>query len=258
MSVVTIDPRQDSIRPVEATAVEAIHPPSGPPSDGRVSSTPSSTADTAVVYATAVPSSTGSDSWFVPESSGGQQNSGIWATVESFTRGGGPMFASVTPATAHPDGDDDVEGGEGGGGGVSGLERDQALIGLYRMCRIVRIVAALDILFIVAFGIILPVFFIIVPFPICGYLGARWYSHRFLFVYAVYLGMEIIGCFVSVYFVTSSVFIVLRLIYLIINMVIMRMVMRMAGYFKVMSPEDFEFLKTSPVIADYNRGRICF
>jgi hypothetical protein len=168
----------------------------------------------------------------------------------------------VTPALAHPESGAGVVGFGGGGGeegegGVDVLERDRALVALYRMCRVVRVVALIDVLFILAFGIIVPVFFIIVPFPICGYLGARWYSHRFLFIYAVYLGIEIIGCFVSIYFVTSSVFMVLRLIYLIVNVVIMRMVVRMAGYFKIMTPEDFEFFKTSPAIAEYNRKRVC-
>lgn len=211
-------------------------------SSTTIQSSSTDTSTIPVVYAEPVP-----QDWNIPVSRGipEPRHSGMlglgmmWNSQTS--------FASVTPAIP-----------EVAEGGSSSLDREMALIGLYRMCRMIRVVAAIDCLFIIAFGIIAPIFFIIFPFPLAGFLGARWYSYHLTFIYSVYLGMEIVGCFVSIYFFPSIIFIVLRLAYLLLNIMIMRLTVRTAGYFRIMDPEDFVFLRTSPVILEYGIGRTCF
>jgi len=136
-------------------------------------------------------------------------------------------------------------------------ERERILLSLYQRNRFIRAAAILGMAFIIIFGLFQPVFFILLPFPIMGYAGAKWWVYRLLFVYAVYLVIEIIGGIISLIYIHSVVFIVVRVVYVVINMVVARYVINLASYVLVLGPDDFEFLKSSPVIVNYEKTLLC-
>lgn len=137
------------------------------------------------------------------------------------------------------------------------FERERILLGLYQRSRFIRIAAILDVGFIIVFGLFTPIFFILLPFPICGYIGARRWIYRLLFIYTVYLVVEILGGIISLVYIHTPVFIAVRVAYVLINMVIARYTTNLASYILVLAPEDFEFLKNSPAIVDYEKSLCC-
>ena len=137
------------------------------------------------------------------------------------------------------------------------FERERILLGLYQRSRFIRVVAVLDIAFIIVFGLFSPVFFILLPFPICGYWGAKKWIYRLLFIYAVYLLIEIIGGIVSMIFIHAPAFVAIRIIYVLMNIVIARYTTNLASYILVLGAEDFEFLKNSPMIRNTEKSLLC-
>lgn len=137
------------------------------------------------------------------------------------------------------------------------FERERILISLYQRSRFIRIVTIIDLGFIIVFGLFQPLFFILIPFPICGYFGAKKWIYWLLFIYTVYLVIEIIGGIISLIYINTVVYIVVRVVYVLINIVIARYTTNLAGYILVLGPEDFEFLKNSPVVVNYEKSWCC-
>eukprot|EP00602_Paraphysomonas_sp_CaronLab_P008857 CAMPEP_0185019746 /NCGR_PEP_ID=MMETSP1103-20130426/2341_1 /TAXON_ID=36769 /ORGANISM="Paraphysomonas bandaiensis, Strain Caron Lab Isolate" /LENGTH=122 /DNA_ID=CAMNT_0027550213 /DNA_START=113 /DNA_END=478 /DNA_ORIENTATION=- len=52
-------------------------------------------------------------------------------------------------------------------------EREQILLDGYKTSRVVRILTIIEIGFVLLFGILVPVFFCVLPFPVAGYIGAK-------------------------------------------------------------------------------------
>lgn len=136
-------------------------------------------------------------------------------------------------------------------------ERERVLIGLYQRSRFVRIAAVLDCGFIIVFGLFQPIFFILLPCPICGYFGAKKWNYRLLFIYTVYLVIEVIGGIISLIYIHSPAFVAVRVVYVVVNMVIARYTTNLSSYILVMGDEDFDFLKNSPAIVNTEKSLLC-
>ena len=139
----------------------------------------------------------------------------------------------------------------------SSIDREQVLIQLYQRSRFIRIMAIIDCAFIIVFGLFQPIFFILIPFPICGYWGARKWIYRLLFIYTVYLVVEVIGGIISLIYIQSTAFIAVRIVYILVNMLIARYTTNLASYILVLNDEDFDFLKNSPVIVNTEKTLLC-
>eukprot|EP01038_Epipyxis_sp_PR26KG_P012048 gene12048-16123_t len=135
------------------------------------------------------------------------------------------------------------------------LHREKVLISIYRVSRLIRIVASLDIIFIALVGIFTPIFFIILPFPLSGYFGARWWKYRLLFIYVVYVVAEIFGAVISLIYIDTPYFLAIRITYLVFNVFIVRYVIKLCSYISVFEDEDLDFFKNSQIIINMEKKR---
>ena len=101
-------------------------------------------------------------------------------------------------------------------------ERQHNLFFVYRLAKAVRAVCILQTALICVFASYSPVFVILLPFPICGYFGARWYEYYKTYIYSCYVVLEIFGSILSFFYVKGLGFIVCRALYLIFNITIAR------------------------------------
>lgn len=137
------------------------------------------------------------------------------------------------------------------------MDRERVLLNLYQRSRFIRIVAVIDLAFIVVFGLFNSLFFLLVPFPISGYVGARKFWHRALYIYAMYLVLEVFGGIVSLILIHSLAFLIVRLVYVIANIIIFRYAINLAAYILVLEEPDMDFLKNSPVIINTEKSLLC-
>jgi len=136
-------------------------------------------------------------------------------------------------------------------------EREKVLLSVYQISRFIRVVTVIDIAFIIVFTIFSPIFCVLLPFPFCGYWGAKRWHYRLLFVYCMYLLLEIIGGVVSAIYIPSVAFITVRVIYVVFNIVIARYATRLCSYILVFEEDDLEFLKHSPMITNIEKSLLC-
>ena len=141
--------------------------------------------------------------------------------------------------------------------GTDTFERERVLLSLYQRSRFIRVISILDCAFIIVFGLFQPIFFILLPFPICGYWGAKKWMYRLLFIYTVYLIIEVIGGIISLIYIHTPAFVAVRIAYILVNIVIARYTTNLSSYILVMSEEDFDFLKNSPVIVNNEKSLLC-
>lgn len=117
--------------------------------------------------------------------------------------------------------------------------------------------AIIDIGFLIVFGLFQPVFFILLPCPICGYFGAKRWVYWLLFVYTVYLVIEVIGGIISLVYIQNTAFVVVRSIYIVVNIIVARYTTNVSSYILVMADEDFNFLKNNPAIVNNEKSLLC-
>lgn len=136
-------------------------------------------------------------------------------------------------------------------------DRQKRLIGVYRLSRRIRIFAVFDAVFIVIFGCLLPIFFILIIFPLLGYYGCRYWSHRLLYAYDLYLLAESIGGIISLYFIRQFPIVLgLRAVYVIINLYVFYACVKLTSYTLAFEESDFHFVTTHDVIRNLERGML--
>lgn len=141
--------------------------------------------------------------------------------------------------------------------GSSDADRERLLLKLYQRSRFVRVMAIVDAAFIISFGLFQWAFFLLLIFPICGYYGAKRWNYKLLFIYSVYLIIEVIGGVISIIFIKVTVFISMRILYMIINLIVARYSMHIASFIAVMDDRDKNFLRHSPVILNIEKNMLC-
>jgi hypothetical protein len=133
-------------------------------------------------------------------------------------------------------------------------EREYTLFFIFRLGKTLRAVCILQFIFICILAIYSPGFIALLLFPMLGYYGARWYTYWPMYFYAVYVCCEIIGCIVSFFFLSGPGFYVVRSLYLIFCIYVVRFATRLAGYILVMEEEDREFIYANPIIVNSEKS----
>ena len=166
------------------------------------------TTDIPVIYATAIPVNTNTSS---PSS-----------TIVQARRVSEQLTSSVLPMN--------VEDGEMS---TEYTERQHGLYFVYRLSKAVKTVCVIQVVLLCVFLAYSLIFLIVLPFPIIGYYGAKYYSYWYLYIYCVYVICEIIGGIVSIILMSDTNFIILRIIYILVLLSIVRMATRIAAYTQV-------------------------
>jgi hypothetical protein len=137
-------------------------------------------------------------------------------------------------------------------------DRQRRLLLVYRLSRWIRMFAVIELVFVLIFGALLPYFLILLPFPICGILGCKYWSYRLTFVYILYLILDLIGGAISVYILRHYVAVmVFRLIYTIGNVFVLYLAARLATYMLAFEDSDRHFLLSSDVVKSFERHHVC-
>lgn len=163
--------------------------------------------DVPVIHATAIPIETSSPS----------------AVVQA-RRVSEMLSSSVLPMSVE-DGDVPVEY----------TERQHGLYFVFRLSRAIKTVCVIQIVLLCVFLAYSLLFLLVLPFPIIGYYGASNYAYWPLYVYCVYVICEIIGGIVSIILLNDTNFIILRILYILVLLSIIRMATRIAAYTMVCS-----------------------
>lgn len=150
----------------------------------------------------------------------------------------------VTFATMHPD------------AAMMGnlTDREAELVDVYRLSRFIRNISILNVILTVISGILSYFWFILLPFPLCGYYGAKTFNKTFIYVYIAYLFAEVIGSIVWVVLVNSISFTILRILYILLNLFVIKYATRLCAYITHFNDEDREFLMTNPLIVNSERS----
>lgn len=135
--------------------------------------------------------------------------------------------------------------------------KEIALLNIYRVSLYVRLVAVIQIILLVITAFFVPVIIIILPFPICGYFGARLWITCCLIVYAIYLMLDVVGTIISVVLAPNPGFLILRLIYLFVIVMILSYTIRLISCLLKLEPEDLLFLKSSDAVRRLERESGC-
>ena len=142
-------------------------------------------------------------------------------------------------------------------GDESLTDRQIFLIGVHRITKLVKVISFIEISLIVIIGIVLPIYFIVLPFPLAGYFGSRRYSTRLLYCYLIYIALNFLGGIISIFFIRNLLYIVFRLIYLSVNVTIFRYIVRLCGYIYSFNDDDYDFVYNSAVIQNIDRSTMC-
>jgi hypothetical protein len=137
-------------------------------------------------------------------------------------------------------------------------DRQRRLLVVYQLSRWIRVFAIIETVFVLIFGAMIPYFLILLPFPICGILGCRYWSYRLIFIYIMYLILDLIGGAASVYLLRHYLAVmVFRLIYTIGNAFVIYFAARLGTYMLAFEDSDRNFLLTSDVVKSFERHHGC-
>jgi hypothetical protein len=150
----------------------------------------------------------------------------------------------VTFATLYPDG---AMGGQL-------TDREAQLIDCYRLARFIRNISILNIVLTCISGLFSYIWFILVPFPLCGYFGAKTYSKSLIYIYMFYLFAEIVGSIIWMAIINETSFYILRTLFILMNVFIIRYGYTLCNFISLFSDEDREFLMTNPMIQNAERS----
>jgi hypothetical protein len=134
-------------------------------------------------------------------------------------------------------------------------ERQKLLLKGYKISRIVRILTVGEIVFIILFGILVPAFLCVLPFPIAGYFGCKRWSFCLLQVFTIYTFLECLLGITSLFFYyDEAVFFALRCIDIIFNIVTFYYAKQLSGFANNLGEDDILFLQTDPTIKAIEQG----
>jgi len=160
-----------------------------------------------------------------------------------------PSTWAALTATVVPDHDQDLSD--------PGLQRERLLLNLYQRSRFIRIICFLQFVFIIVLGLFFSLFFLLLVFPIAGFYGAKRWNYFLLYIYSVYLILEIIGGIVSMVYIPSVGYIVVRGLYVLLNLVMLRYSLNLVSFIQVLEEADIDFLKNSPIIINFEKTSLC-
>jgi hypothetical protein len=110
-------------------------------------------------------------------------------------------------------------------------------------------------MFVLLFGILVPPFLAVLPFPLAGYYGSRRYIYWLLYVFTVYTILEVIVGVVSIfYFYTQPLYMSLRIIDICFNLYVMRKASNLTSFAKYLEAADKHFLLNNSAIKTIEKG----
>ena len=134
-------------------------------------------------------------------------------------------------------------------------EREKLLIKGYKVSRVVRILTVGEIAFIVLFGVLVPAFLCVLPFPVAGYFGCKRWSFCLLNVFTIYTFLEsLLGITSLFFFYDEPVFFTLRCVDILFNMVTFYYAKQLSGFVNNLGEDDILFLQNDPTIKAIEQG----
>ena len=113
----------------------------------------------------------------------------------------------------------------------------------------------IEIGFVLIFGILVPPFLSVLPFPFCGYFGARRWNSCLLYIFTVYSAVEVVVGIISLFFFFHQpVYFALRIVDIIFNAIILRYAAQITAFSKVLEPQDRNFLMNSQAVKSVEQG----
>ena len=133
--------------------------------------------------------------------------------------------------------------------------RQKLLLEGYKISRIVRILTVGEIIFIVLFGVLVPAFLCVLPFPVAGYFGCKKWSFCLLQVFTIYTFLEcLLGITSLFFFYKEPIFFSIRCIDIVFNMVTFYYAKQLSAFAHNLGPDDINFLQNDPTIKAIEQG----
>lgn len=151
------------------------------------------------------------------------------------------LTATVVPETEHSD----------------GFERERLLLNLYQRARFIRIICFVQLVFIIILGLFLWLFFLLIIFPIAGFYGAKKWNYYLLYVYSFYLVVEIFGGIISMIYIKSTGYLIVRALYIALDVLMLRYSVNLCSFLQILEEADLEFLKSSPIVINFEKTSLC-
>ena len=134
-------------------------------------------------------------------------------------------------------------------------DRQKLLLKGYKISRIVRVLTVGEIIFVILFGILVPSFFCVLPFPIAGYFGSKRWSYCLLTVFTIYTFIEcLLGITSLFFFYDQVVYMVLRCLDIVFNVVTFYFALQLAAFCNNLGEDDIYFLQNDPTIKAIEQG----
>lgn len=133
-------------------------------------------------------------------------------------------------------------------------QRQLNLLEVYKIARFIRMIAIIDLIFVIISALFSPWTAFLIPFPICGYYGAKGYNNTLIYLYTFYLVVRIVLSIVLIVSVNNPGFTVLTILYMILCAMIMRYAVTLTQFIKEFNDDDIQFLTTSEVIQHAEQG----
>eukprot|EP00164_Ancoracysta_twista_P000807 GFYU01001063.1.p1 GENE.GFYU01001063.1~~GFYU01001063.1.p1 ORF type:complete len:255 (+),score=54.57 GFYU01001063.1:95-859(+) len=194
---------------------------------------------------------------YPPPAGGGQPGQGdVYVAQPIYTQQYPGTQAQVAmPAAAHGHGypHGHPQGGMYGAGGQAVIivpnemqmtEGEMQYLILLQHAKATKLFSLVD-TFLVFINIFVWGFFalLVLPGPICGYMGARDYKKELLVVYSAFCILSVIGSFITLGFNQSGVGIFLNIIMIICKIYIARIVIRFYGLVKGIQPDQLNQIR---------------
>ncbi len=95
----------------------------------------------------------------------------------------------------------------------------------------------------------------VLPFPICGYVGARKFNSCLWYIFAVYTALEVVVGIISLFFFFKQpAYFALRIVDIIYNLIVLRYANQITAFARVLEPPDINFLKNSQAVKTIEQG----
>ena len=112
-----------------------------------------------------------------------------------------------------------------------------------------------EIIFIVLFGVLVPAFLCVLPFPVAGYFGCKKWSFCLLQVFTIYTFLEcLLGITSLFFFYKEPIFFSIRCIDIVFNMVTFYYAKQLSAFAHNLGPDDINFLQNDPTIKAIEQG----
>ncbi len=131
--------------------------------------------------------------------------------------------------------------------------RQHQLLAMYKTSRFMLLLSSTHFLIIILFLFIYTFWYLfLLPMPLIAYYGYKNYSSTVLYFYVIYAIVEIIVSGLSFFIYTSIPKLILRGLYIIYLVSMLRYTIRLIRAYNLLDQSDIDFLKHSAIITNLN------